>query len=85
MPNYDALVSLEEFLDQPLDYVIVGCGTASLVSDARLIEEPNTTVGVLGAGKSRFGDENVESMGGRYCNMLHNQKQDWVFKTVPQV
>lgn len=82
--DHTALTSLEEFLEVPFDYVIVGGGTGGLVLAARLTEDPEVTVGVLEAGKLRLGDQNVESMGG-IGHMLHNPEYDWRFKTVPQV
>jgi choline dehydrogenase-like flavoprotein len=84
MSKSNAIVSLEEFLQLSLDYVVVGGGTAGLVLATRLTEDPHITVGVIEAGKLCLGDENVESMGGNR-NMLHNPQYDWMFKTIPQV
>jgi choline dehydrogenase-like flavoprotein len=71
-------------LSSPLDYLIIGGGTAGLVLAARLTEDPNVQVGVLEAGKLRLGDPNIESMGG-IGTMLNNADYDWAFKSVPQV
>ncbi|KAI9926160.1 hypothetical protein ASPWEDRAFT_115539 [Aspergillus wentii DTO 134E9] len=73
--------ALSTFKD--FDYVIVGGGTAGLVLAARLSEDPTITVGVLEAGKSRLGDENVESPAGM-GNLLHNPEYDWVYESTPQ-
>jgi predicted flavoprotein YhiN len=73
------LLAFKEF-----DYVIVGGGTAGLVLAARLSEDPTMTVGVLEAGKSRLGDENVDSPAG-VGNVLHNPEYDWVYQSTPQV
>jgi choline dehydrogenase-like flavoprotein len=77
-------VTLTEFQEASLDYVIIGGGTAGLALAARLTNDPNITVGVLEAGEARLGDENIESIGG-LAKMLHNPDYDWSFKTVPQV
>lgn len=45
------IVSLKEFLSRPLDYLIVGGGTAGLCLAARLSEDRDTIVGVLEAGE----------------------------------
>lgn len=72
------------FLSSPLDYLIIGGGTAGLVLVARLTENPNVQVGVIEAGKLRLFDPNIESMGG-ISAMLNNTDYDWAFKNVPQV
>lgn len=66
------------------DYVIVGGGTAGLVLAARLSEDPTIQVAVIEAGKSRLGDENVESPAGMH-HLLHNPEYDWVYESTPQV
>lgn len=45
------IVSLKEFLSRPLDYLIVGGGTAGLCLAARLSEDRDAIVGVLEAGE----------------------------------
>lgn len=70
--------------DSEFDYVIVGGGTAGLVLAARLTEDPTLQVAVIEAGKSRLGDENVESSAGM-GNLLHNPEYDWMYESIPQV
>jgi choline dehydrogenase-like flavoprotein len=79
-----ALCSLDEFLKDSFDFVIVGGGTAGCCLAARLTDNPDIRVGVIEAGKARFGDQNVEGLGG-LAAMLHNPDYDWVFKSIPQV
>lgn len=49
-----ALCSVEDFLAQEYDYVIVGGGTAGLCVAARLTENPDVKVGVIEAGADRM-------------------------------
>lgn len=70
--------------DSEFDYIIVGGGTAGLVLAARLTEDPTLQVAVIEAGKSRLGDENVESPAGM-GNLLHNPEYDWMYESIPQV
>lgn len=55
----NALCSVEEFMAQKYDYIVVGGGTAGCVVAARLTENPNITVGVIEAGENRMDDKNV--------------------------
>jgi choline dehydrogenase len=48
-----------DFASQTFDFVIIGGGTAGLALAARLSEDPDTTVGVLEAGKNRLADPNI--------------------------
>lgn len=82
--EHPALCSLEDFLAESFDFVIVGRGAAGCCLAARLSESLNVRVGLIEAGKARFGDQNVESLGGTAA-MLHNPEYDWVFKSTPQV
>ena len=56
-----ALCSVDEFVSQKYDYVVVGGGTAGLCVAARLTEDPNVTVAVLEAGENRIEDKNVST------------------------
>ncbi|PWY66077.1 hypothetical protein BO70DRAFT_400870 [Aspergillus heteromorphus CBS 117.55] len=62
--------SISESLAQPLDYIVVGGGTAGLVVASRLTANPNVTVGVLE-------DPNVLKLTGMGA-MLHNPAYDWM-------
>jgi GMC oxidoreductase len=78
------LPSVEQFLDQSYDFVIVGGGTAGLAIAARLTENPNITVGVIEAGKNRLGDMLVDTPA-MFLQMLGNPEYDWMMFTTPQV
>jgi choline dehydrogenase-like flavoprotein len=84
MTSHCVVESNEDFQFVAFDFVIVGGGTAGLVLAARLSEGPKVKVAVLETGKSRKGDENVESIAGMHAT-LNNPEYDWAFKTVPQV
>lgn len=79
-----ALCSLDEFLRQDYDYVVVGGGTAGLVVAARLTENPDVTVGVLEAGSNRMDDKQV-STPSLYPALIGRDQYDWRFNSVPQV
>lgn len=84
MTNIAAICSLEDFLKQDFDFVIVGGGSAGLAVAARLTENPSINVGLLEAGSAHIGDLVIS------CPALHGQtignpKYDWQHKTVPQV
>ena len=85
-PIPDDQTSLSNFLESSssFDYVIAGGGTAGLVLAARLTEDPTVRVGVIEAGKSRLGDQNVDIPTGMGV-VLHNPEYDWVYKSTPQV
>jgi choline dehydrogenase-like flavoprotein len=83
-PDLPALCSLEEFLKQDYDFVVVGGGTAGLVMAARLSENLNITVGVLEAGPTNIGNQMI-LMPAMYTKSIGDPKYDWLHKTVPQV
>ncbi|KAK5124436.1 hypothetical protein LTR85_001653 [Meristemomyces frigidus] len=78
-----ALCSLNDFLAEDFDYVVVGGGTAGLCVAARLTENPDVKVGVIEAGADRMDDPNV-STPGLYPTLIGREKYDWCFQTVPQ-
>ncbi|KIV89925.1 hypothetical protein, variant [Exophiala mesophila] len=78
-----AHVSVDEFVQQSYDYLIVGGGTAGLTVAARLTENPDVTVGVIEAGKNRLGDPLVDTPA-LFTQMLGNKEYDWAYDTVPQ-
>lgn len=78
------MTSLEEFTSKPLDYVVVGGGTAGLLIAARLSEDPNVTVGVLEAGGNRLNDPMVDCPNA-FMQLWDKPEYDWSFQTVPQV
>lgn len=78
-----ALCSLEEFLSQTYDYVIVGGGTAGLVVAARLTENPAVKVGVLEAGKNRMDDKQI-STPCLYPSLIGRPEYDWCMSSIPQ-
>lgn len=82
--QFPTLSSLEDFLKQDFDFVIVGGGTAGLTVAARLSENPNVQIGVLEAGPSNFGDPLVLTPAA-YPQTIGNAKYDWKHKTAPQV
>lgn len=50
-----ALCSVNEFMSEEYDYIVVGGGTAGLCVAARLTENPDVKVGVLEYGADRMG------------------------------
>lgn len=78
-----ALCSLDDFLAQEFDYVVVGGGTAGLCVAARLTENPDVKVGVIEAGADRMDDPQV-STPSLYPTLIGREKYDWCFQTVPQ-
>lgn len=78
------LPSVEQFLEQSYDFVVVGGGTAGLAIAARLTENPDVTVGVIEAGKNRLGDMLVDTPA-MFLQMLGNSEYDWMMFTTPQV
>ncbi len=57
------LCSIDEFISQKYDFVVVGGGTAGLCVAVRLTEDPNITVAVLEAGEDRMSDKAVSTPG----------------------
>jgi choline dehydrogenase-like flavoprotein len=55
----NALCTVDEFVSQHYDFVVVGGGTAGLCVAARLTEDPNISVAVLEAGENRMDDPKV--------------------------
>lgn len=78
------MVSVDEFLSDSFDILIIGGGTAGLVLASHLSEDAAVRVGVLEAGPSRLDDENVE-VPSRAGTMLGDSNYDWNFHSVPQV
>lgn len=78
------IVSAEEFARQDYDYLILGGGTAGLVVAARLAENPDVTVGVIEAGKSKLDDMLVNTPA-MFLQMFGNENYDWNYMTTPQV
>jgi len=79
-----ALCSVEAFTSEPLDYVVIGGGTAGLVVAARLTEDPSITVGVLEAGEARLEDQKVLTPTS-YPTLIGRGDYDWLMTSVPQV
>ncbi|GKZ27311.1 hypothetical protein AbraIFM66951_004894 [Aspergillus brasiliensis] len=75
--------SLEDFLTQTYDYLIIGGGTAGLVVATRLSANPDVRVGVIEAGDAGFDDPNITNPG-KISAMLHNPKYDWMYQSTPQ-
>ena len=78
------LPSVEQFVQQSYDFVIVGGGTAGLAIATRLTEDPDITVAVIEAGKNRLGDILVDTPA-MFLQMLGNPEYDWMMFTTPQV
>ena len=78
-----ALCSIDEFLEQQYDYVIVGGGTAGLCVAARLTENPSVKVGVVEAGANRMDDPQITTPS-LYPTLIGREKYDWCYESVPQ-
>jgi choline dehydrogenase-like flavoprotein len=70
---------------KPVDFVIVGGGMAGLVLAARLSEDPNVTVVIIEAGKSRLDDPNILMPAMMPALYVESPDYDWCFKSEPQV
>lgn len=79
-----ALCSIDEFVGQEYDYLVVGGGTAGLAVAARLTENPDVRVGVLEAGENKMDDKQV-STPSLYPTLIGNKKYDWCMESIPQV
>ncbi len=79
-----ALCSVEEFVDQKYDYLVIGGGTAGLCVAARLTEDPNITVGVLEAGENRLDDKSILTPS-LFATLPGRPEYDWMLNTIPQV
>ncbi|KAK5135767.1 hypothetical protein LTR08_004753 [Meristemomyces frigidus] len=78
-----ALCSVEDFLAEEFDYVVIGGGTAGLCVAARLTENPEVKVGVLEAGEDRMDDPKI-STPSNYPTLIGREQYDWCFQTIPQ-
>ena len=76
-----ALCSVNDFISQDYDYVIVGGGTAGLAVAARLSENPDVKVGVIEAGANRMDDPQVYTPS-LYPTLIGRDKYDWCFESV---
>lgn len=79
---YSALCSIEEFISEAFDYVIVGGGTAGLCVAARLTENPSVRVGVLEVGKNLMDDPQVYTPS-LYPTLIGREKYDWCYMSEP--
>ncbi|EME81122.1 Non-catalytic module family CDH [Pseudocercospora fijiensis CIRAD86] len=77
-----ALCTLDEFLAQEYDYIVVGGGTAGLCVAARLTENDKVKVGVLEAGKNLMDDPQI-STPSSYPTLIGREKYDWCFESEP--
>lgn len=57
--SYSALCSVDDFVNQEYDYIVVGGGTAGLCVAARLTENSEVNVAVIEAGKDLMDDPQV--------------------------
>ena len=74
----------DEFVSSPLDFIIVGGGTAGLALAARLSENDRFQVGVLEAGENKL-DDPLVSVPTLYIQGLNVPGHDWTLKSIPQV
>ncbi|GJE97030.1 GMC oxidoreductase [Phanerochaete sordida] len=77
------IVTSAELTSTPVDYVIVGGGTAGLALAARLSEEPDFVVAVLEAGAHHAPAPEID-VPGLLGRALGNPAYDWAFASTPQ-
>lgn len=75
-------VSVDDFVRQSFDFLIIGGGTAGLAVASRLAQDGKFTVGVLEAGGTANGRDDVEIPG--YFGRSLGSEIDWRFQTAPQ-
>jgi choline dehydrogenase-like flavoprotein len=78
-----ALCTVDEFLSNKYDYIVVGGGTAGLCVAARLTEDPNINVAVLEAGQNRMDDVKI-STPSAYPQLIGRPEYDWMMNSIPQ-
>ena len=79
----DGICSVEDFVNQDFDYVVIGGGTAGLCVAARLSENSDVKVGVIEAGANRMDDPQVYTPS-LYPTLIGRDKYDWCFQSEPQ-
>ncbi|KAJ7626272.1 alcohol oxidase [Mycena polygramma] len=83
MASFPSVAAIQEFIDIPFDYIVIGGGTAGLPIANRLSENPNIQVGILEAGLLIENDDIIDIPGNMAKNN-GNPTYDWVTKTTPQ-
>ena len=78
-----AICTVEDFVKEDYDFIVVGGGTAGAVVAARLTENSKIKVGVIEAGEDLMDDPNV-STPGLYPRLIGNPKYDWCFVSTIQ-
>ncbi|KAL7932466.1 GMC oxidoreductase [Trichoderma chlorosporum] len=76
------IVSVDDFTRQSFDFLVIGGGTAGLVVASRLAQDGNFTIGVLEAGGTVDGREEIDIPG--YIAKSVGSDIDWKFRTTPQ-
>ncbi|KAJ6478519.1 alcohol oxidase [Mycena vitilis] len=83
MASFPSVTAIQEFIDTPFDYIVIGGGTAGLPIANRLSDDPNIQVGVLEAGLLIENDDIIDIPGNMAKNNGH-PTYDWVTTTTPQ-